>query len=300
MLVKSKLMLIAGVLFAAGSFAACGSAGGTQNSGGNSNGCMPGASQACACVDGRMGAQVCSDDGKLGECKCSGTTSTNTGTGGTGSTTSNQATCGDGKIQSSDHCDNPASEFYCKVDCMQGMGGSGGMTTTSSTTTTSSSTDPCAGHVFYAGKFDGAGPVWGGLTQAMGATGLDAGNNVCKSLNIGADHVCDYEEVLLAQAQGELAAIPAGTTAWIQRTTNAMVGGVTSAPGPGGRCNNWTYNTNHISDGEYATFDTVGNPTYHLDGDTIFDPNQAGVHTVGDLPCGGATRSILCCYQACN
>lgn len=300
MLVKSKLMLVVGVMFAAASFAACGSAGGTSNSGGNAGGrCTPGETQSCACLGGTTGVQLCADDGAHYEtCQCE-TTTTTSGSGGSSSSSSGaMATCGDGVIQASDHCDNPGSEFHCKVDCALNVGGSGGGTTT--TTTETGSGGACAGHVYYAGKFDGASSVWGGLTQAMGATGLDAGNNVCKSLNVGADHVCDYEEVLLAQAQGELANVPAGTTAWVQRTTVAMVNGNPSQPGPGGRCNGWTYLTNHISDGEYATFDTVGNPTFHLDNDTTFDPAQPGMYTLADLQCGGVTRSILCCYQACN
>lgn len=157
--------------------------------------------------------------------------------------------------------------------------------------------DPLAGHVYYAGMFPGAGSVWANLPGAGGLTGLEAGNAQCVALGVGADHVCDYTEVLAAQMNGELATIPAATTAWVQRTTPAMVMGMVSQPGPGGNCNNWTYATNHIGDGEYLTFDVAGVPTYHLDNDTIFDPAQPGVHTIpGDLECGGATRSILCCY----
>ncbi|MFO0614862.1 MAG: hypothetical protein U0414_19900 [Polyangiaceae bacterium] len=132
-------------------------------------------------------------------------------------------------------------------------------------------------------------------------TGLAAGDAQCANLGVGADHVCDYEEVLKAEAQGELAAIPMGTIVWLQRTTVASVGGQPSQPGPGGRCNDWTDAGNQASDGEYATFDAPGKPTYHLDGDTIYDPAQPGLHTVaGDLHCGGVLRSILCCFPACN
>ncbi|MFO0649019.1 MAG: glycoside hydrolase family 6 protein [Polyangiales bacterium] len=35
-------------------------------------GCLPGASLACACTDGRTGAQVCGDDGRLSPCVCTG------------------------------------------------------------------------------------------------------------------------------------------------------------------------------------------------------------------------------------
>jgi hypothetical protein len=74
-----------------------------------------------------------------------------------------------------------------------------------------------------------------------------------------------------------------------------------SPPGPGGNCNNWTYATHHIGDGEYYTFDQQGVPTYHLDNDTIFDPNEPYVHTHhgADFGCGAFYRAILCCYPAC-
>ena len=101
-------------------------------------------------------------------------------------------------------------------------------------------------------------------------------------------------------------AIPMGTTAWVQRTTTVnlvgtmpvTVGGTPSTADTGGRCNNWTYMTNHISDGEYVTFDTVGTPTFHLDNNTKFDPANPHV-IVGDLECGGTMRSILCCQPVC-
>jgi hypothetical protein len=296
MQVISKLIGLAGVLGIMTAMAACGSAGGTTNTGGGSpTGCTPGKTETCACVGGTMGVQTCKDDGRgFDECQCS-TTTTSSGTGGASSSSSSgsMGTCGDGQIQPSDHCDNPSSEFYCKQDCMNA-------TTSSSSSTSSSSGDPCTGHVYYAGKFDGAPSVWANLPGAGGLTKLDAGNAQCKALNIGADHVCDYEEVLKAQQNGELANIPKGTTAWVQRTTVAMVNGAPSDPGPGGRCNDWSYATNHLSDGEYISFDDVGVPTFHLDNDTQYTDKTADGHAGPGLDCGGVMRSILCCYTACN
>ncbi len=156
---------------------------------------------------------------------------------------------------------------------------------------------PCATHVYYAGKIDGATSAWHDLAAAGGQVGLAGGNAACVSA--GADHVCDYEEVLKAQAHGELATIVAGTTAWVQRTTTALVNGVPSAPGSGGNCVNWTALTNNNEEGEYATFDTTGVPTFHLDDDTVFDPSVQGHVNVHNLPCGGVTRSILCCKPVC-
>ncbi len=132
-------------------------------------------------------------------------------------------------------------------------------------------------------------------------TALAAGDAQCQAAMNGGDHVCDYEEVLSAAAHGELSTIPQGTTAWIHRTTTAIVSGTPSAPGPGGRCNDWTFNGNHLADGEYVMFDTVGVPTMHLDNDTVYDPGSPGLHTItGDLECAGETRSILCCHPSCT
>lgn len=268
--------------------AACGSSGSTGTAG-----CTPGEQKVCACPGDTMGVQTCSDDGRsLNACECgsaTGTTSsTGSGSGGAGGSSGTQMTgfCGDG-IQQAGECE-PSSEVhtYCAADC------------DSVTTTTSVSTGGgCAGHVYYAGLVPNVSSVWvsGGLTS------LAAGDDMCQKANLGADHVCDYEEVRKAQTAGELAMIPAGTTAWVQRTTPAPVGGVTSAPGPGGRCNDWKYNTNHISDGEYVTFPTLGTPAYHLDNDTVYDVSMPGSHTIpGDLECNGASRNIMCCYTSCN
>jgi hypothetical protein len=263
-----------------------------------------------------MGIQDCNAEGTgFGTCQCptsgnttSGTTtSTGTGMGGAGG---NSGTCGDGIIEPSDHCNDPSSEFYCAVDCAKattGTGGAGGA---------------CAGHVYYAGMYPAAGgtlapSIWANLPNAGGLTSLDAGNAQCKALGIGADHVCDLTEIQAAVAANEalLATIPVGTTAWMERTTTVNVDGLTGAPcqagsagcvssppGAGGRCNDWQYNTHHIGDGEYYSWDTPGQgPTYHYDNDTIFDPNNPHVHVhVGsDFTCGGVSRSILCCYQSC-
>src|SRR5262249_4016631 len=150
--------------------------------------------------------------------------------------------------------------------------------------------DPCAGVATFAGLVAGVVSQWGAHPQANGKTGYEAGIEICKT--IGADHPCDYEEFKTAEGKGELANIAMGTTTWIHRTTPEMVNGMMSQPGPGGRCNDWIYTTNHISDGEYSTFDQVGQPTYHLDNDTFFDGVDTTHTIVGDLQCGGKTRSI--------
>jgi hypothetical protein len=271
--------------------AACGSSGSSDATSGTA-GCTPGEQKSCACPGGTEGVQLCASDGRsLEACQCGAGTTSSGGTGGAGggSTGTQMSTCGDG-VQQPGECE-PSSEthLYCAKDCdgttatSSGSGGAGGS---------------CAGHQYFGGSVPAVTSVW----ASGGLTSLAAGDDMCQKLSIGnVDHVCDYEEMLAAEKDNELAAIPAGTTFWVQRTTPAMVNGVMSAPGPGGRCNDWKYNTNHISDGEYVSFDTVGKPTYSLDNDTIFDGSNPGVHTIpGKLECNGVTRSIMCCYTKCN
>jgi hypothetical protein len=271
--------------------AACGSSGTTDATSTGGTVCTPGKQEECACPGGTKGVQTCTADGRgLNACECGGSTSSGSGGAGgaSGSTGTMGPMCGDG-VQQAGECD-PTSEghIYCAKDCDG---------TTASSSASTGAGGSCAGHVFYAGMVPSVTSVW----ASGGLTGLKAGNDMCQNANLGADHVCDYEEVLSAEKGGELANVAAGTTAWVQRTTPAIVNGVTSAPGPGGRCNDWKYNTNHISDGEYATFDMVGQIKYHLDNDTIFDGANPGVHTIpGDLECNGATRNVMCCYTSCN
>lgn len=146
----------------------------------------------------------------------------------------------------------------------------------------------------YATLHPDAPSNWGMLPAAMGMLGLEAGASQCRFL--GADHPCDYEEIVEAASRGELSAIPMGTTAWLQRTTSVTVDGMERAAGPGANCQDWTFTGNHIADGEYVTFDAAGVPTYHFDPDPTFDPAQPGVFvTPGDVDCGGVMRALLCC-----
>lgn len=271
--------------------AACGSSGSSAATTTGGSVCTPGKQEECACPGGTKGVQTCADDGRsLNACECGSSTSTGSGGAGgaSGSTGTMGPMCGDG-VQQAGECD-PTSEghIYCAKDCDG---------TTASSSASTGAGGSCAGHVSYAGLVPGVTSVWvsGGLTS------LPAGDDMCQKANLGADHVCDYEEVLTAQKAGELSAVASGTTAWVQRTTSAMVNGVASPAGPGGRCNDWKYNTNHISDGEYVTFATVGQPTFHLDNDTTYDVMHPGMYTIpGDLDCNGVTRNIMCCYAACN
>lgn len=148
-------------------------------------------------------------------------------------------------------------------------------------------------------------PVYAGLVPDMPSTweyfgmpGLEGGRLACTSTIAGSDHPCDYEEIVEAAARGELADIAMGTTAWLQRTTPVTVDGMEYAPGQGGNCVDWTFNGNHLADGEYITFDAAGVPTYHFDSDTFFDGIDTNRTVPGDLQCGGEMRAILCCHAA--
>lgn len=262
------------------------SCGGTGDTEGGT--CTPNETKGCLCPGGGEGVQVCASDGRsYSACDCgSGGNGGSTGTssGGDGGGNTQVGACGDG-VEDQGECD-VGSENYCKEDCKPG--------TTMETTTT----DPCEGHITFAGYVDMVASAWGSHPQANGKTGYEAGVEICKT--IAADHPCDYLEVQAAYTAGELATVPQGVTAWIHRTTDEIVGGVNSPPGAGGRCNNWVYTTNHISDGEFASFDMVGTPTYHLDNDTFYDGIDT-THTIaGDLQCGGVMRAILCCYPTCT
>ncbi len=84
------------------------------------------------------------------------------------------------------------------------------------------------------------------------------------------------------------------SSAWLYPTTQADTGGMNSTPDSGGHDVTWTYETNHISDGELAECVGGGAVTDHLDNSTVYD----GVDTTHTQPrlmeCGLQMRAILC------
>lgn len=208
--------------------------------------------------------------------------------------------CGDGIVQAGEDCDDGNNELNddCPDDCMGG-GGAGG--------------DPCTGQATYAGYVTnptnptqpGAGitSVW----SYAGELGVKAGDEMCAA--IGADHVCSYQEVLEAHALGELTtgpnALPEDQEFWIHRISMPVARlseAGTSLPGPGGRCNDWTYPTNHISDSEFGVLTqtdpanaaavevtAAGQPSIFaiLDDDAAYEPNLDGTANEGNGPVGG-------------
>ena len=285
-------------LLVVGTAMVAGCAGGEKTDQGGGGSCTPGQSQACACPNGAMGAQSCALDGSsFLACECSepsgasqtgsgedtagdadvgGSDSASEGSGDPGGDTTGGPVCGDG-VEDPGECDE-ADPAFCPDDCPPAAGSTSG--------------DPCAGVPILAGSVAAVPSLW----EHMGLVGYPAGNSMCQG--IGGDHACDYEEILAADAAGELDGMAVGTTAWVHRTTVAMVNGAASNPGLGGRCVDWTYSTNHLSDGEFVEFTAAG-PVFHLDNDTAYD-GETSVHTQQDLPqCGNQTRAILCCAAAC-
>ncbi len=252
--------------------------------------------------------------------------------------------CGDGIIQGAECCDDgPQNEIMgkCKPDCScnggqggSGQGGQGGQ-----------GGDICANQkVFNKVVSNQTNPNMAGtglpsVWSYKGLIGTTAGKALCQ--DVGADHVCSYAEIVKADGKGELANLPTNMTYWLHRTTNVpdpklnnkacnsdpecggadVCDGNTKIcawkPGAGGRCNDWTYPTGHISDGEwFEVFQNgsaknsgavhTGNMAYHFDADTAYDGTGAHISnksetTLGNSgACGGASRSILCCFPVCQ
>lgn len=299
---------------------ACGGTGEGEtgtNSGGA--GCTPGKSEACVCTNGNMGAQVCQPNGSFGPCSCGGGEGGG-GAGGAGGAGGGTSLCGNDKMDPGEQCDDGNNlngdgcnslcmtetcgngmpepgecgpEGTCPMDC--GLCGNMNEDPGECGPTGACPEDCCLPQntQIYQTMIPSSGPVW----SYAGLTGLDAGNEQCKSL--GADHACTYEEIREAEMQGELAGIASGTTMWLHRTTQPMMPAGLPAPGAGCRCNDWKYNTNHISDGEFGVMGAAGAVTYNFDTDCTFDANNPGMYTLPGLQCGGENRAIFCCFAQC-
>jgi len=273
---------------------ACGNGGDDGDGGAGS--CVPGQQVVCPCPDSGQGVQVCAADGSsYGPCSCGAATES---AGQTESDTEVDSVSGDGTTEAGT-CGNGVEDpgecpVACPQDCMAVDDTMGDSSTTG--------TDSCANDPIFVASIPMVASRW----ENAGVVGYGAGVSLCQqaATNLGLPlpmevSVCDYEQVLQAEAAGELAVLPVGTTAWIHRTTVAPVMAVNSAPGVGGRCVDWTYTTNHISDGEYLEMGAGGVPTYFLDGDTFYDGVDTTHTQPGMLECGSQMRSILCCNPPC-
>jgi hypothetical protein len=139
--------------------------------------------------------------------------------------------------------------------------------------------------------------------------GVPAGDAMCQLH--GFDQVCTYAQLLSAEDLGEFETVTDGSY-WLHRVTLTVTmgsdggldpNGVSSAPGPGGRCNDWTSPSGHIADGEYVEFSS-GVPVYHFDKDTRYtgmpSDGHAGSGADDGGPCEGALRGLLCCAAHCG
>jgi cysteine-rich repeat protein len=294
-----------------------------------------------SCGDGvpALGAgEECDDgNGKEDDC-CLNDCTINTAMSGC------NALCGNGDKDPGEQCDDGGDSAMCDVDCTYVECGDGYVNAAAGETceeselqgcdncgvpTTSSGMggDPCAGQQVYAGVVtnsmtptndaNGAGilSVW----SYGGQLGVQAGNDMCQI--IGADHVCSYAEVLAAEAKSELSSLPDGMGFWLHRVTESVPKVLDpnqmTPPGPGARCNDWTYPTDHIADGEYgkvgsypddngtAGGSVIGGVTYYFDDDSRYN----GLDYAGSGPgaggvCGannsGMRRALLCCFPVCR
>lgn len=258
-----------------------------SSSGGMPN-CFPGSSQPNVCGNGTMDPGEECDDGN-----CIPTDACNN---------CKTAYCGDGVVGPGEMCDDGAGEV-CPPDCgMMAMPDAG----------PDVPVDPCMGKLIFAG-FASAQT---GAFSYNGQIGLDAATAACQAL--GGFGMCDYEQWKQIQSSPMMHAadvvklamsIPNGqcNDVWLQRTTTATgteaaacPGGM-SAPGPGGNCNNWNYQTGHVADGEHVNICNMGGMItfdYDIDCDTIFDPNNPGPHQDQTMPCN-VMKQIPCCYEKC-
>ncbi len=132
-----------------------------------------------------------------------------------------------------------------------------------------------------------------GFWSYGGQIGVAAGNGMCAA--IGAARVCSLGDLAAAEELGELGSLAAGTY-WVHRVRHHVrVNDAPSAPGPGGRCNDWTTNTNHITNGEFLELG-AGGLTWHFDPDTVYDGTPAHVQPVIDCD---DYRAVPCCLATC-
>ncbi len=256
--------------------------------------------------------------------------------------------CGDGVVQADECCDDAwggggGQVSHCTADC-KGCENPGDPACKCGVAQVASSTSilPSCKKRFKAVVSSQANPAMPGAGlpsswASQGFVGLKAGNALCQA--IGGDHVCTFAEVVAADSNGELAAIPTNLTYWLHRTTNvpdylqdngakacsvaADCGGADVCdpktklcswkPGAGGRCNDWTTPSDALSDGEW--FRTLpeasgggvakGSLSFHFAKSTNYDgmtkPACQDEASVGCAgPCATPQRAILCCLPSCQ
>ena len=254
------------------------------------SGCLENQTVFCACPGDAptspSGTQICLPGGQgFAPCMCGD------GTGGpepddsSGSSSSGEPPdlCGNGNPDAGE-CD-PDGDHACPQDCVSGSTTQVAIDTDSDTDSdTDTDTNGCEGEPIYVGMTAAVEPPW----EFMGITGFGAGRMMCQS-SFGKDaDVCTYTNLVDAEMQGDFAAVLAGTTMWVHREVMALYMAAMVTPGPGGRCNDWLYDTNHMYDGEFVTVEAGGALTFTLDTDVNTPATSL-------LECAGEFRAIPCC-----
>jgi hypothetical protein len=172
-----------------------------------------------------------------------------------------------------------------------------------------------------------------GRWARAGEHGLGAGNAMCQEA--GADHVCSYEEVVQADANGELAKLPLDATYWLSRTTpvpNPTLAGTTCnsnaecgagdvcdekthacqwQPGPYGNCDGWVIEGGvprgewfrRLPDALSSSGVAKGSLSHHFVRDALLVGKVPPCQDDSVMGCAGrcdAERGILCCYAKCK
>lgn len=124
--------------------------------------------------------------------------------------------------------DSPTFEMYPLETAFQSV-----LAPPQVTTTTSTPPQACNQRTFKAVVSNQMNPSMSGsglpsVWSYKGFIGMQAGKAMCQ--DIGADHVCSYEEIVQADAKGELANISSTLTYWLHRTTNLVSNGPIPPP----------------------------------------------------------------------
>ncbi len=278
---------------------------GACNGDGDSNGagtCVSGQVNFCPCpgdsAQSPSGTQTCLLDGTYGLCECGAASADGSGSdsddtdesdSNSGDTSSGGQPdlCGNG-IADPGECDlDPDGGLVpCPQDCQSADDSGTDGDTDSDSDDSTGVVDVCAGVPIYVGNVPASPSVW---TFPGFGDGFTSGTQAC--INIGAEGVCTYTQLVEAEAQGDFAAVPAGTTFWVHRIVATLFNGVMIQPDTRARCDDWRYPTNDVNDGEYLTIGAGGVGTFTLDA----DPNPNGSMDPNGLDCGGQMRAIPCC-----
>lgn len=167
----------------------------------------------------------------------------------------------------------------------------------------------------FAGFLDGLHRSTWGKGEAV--TGRAFAQNAC-GVKFAGSHVCTFSET--NRAVNGLKEVPRdGSSMWLERTQAVNYKGESfpQDTNGGGHCEDWTYDTNHRSNGEWVSLVPVNTSVtedgvtrtitdenrFFMDKTPIFDPNDDAIGAANKepgMPCGSANggqgRKIGCCF----